>query len=38
VSRLDFVELLVKYRGNVQRLAAEMNVAYNTAAVVSMRL
>ena len=30
-EQLDFVELLVKYRGNVQRLAAEMNVAYNTA-------
>jgi Protein of unknown function (DUF2089) len=23
--------MLVKYRGNIQRLAAEMNVAYNTA-------
>ena len=30
-EQLDFVELLVKYRGNVQKLAAEMNVAYNTA-------
>jgi hypothetical protein len=30
-DQLDFVELLVKYRGNVQRLAMEMNVAYNTA-------
>src|SRR6266550_1952942 len=30
-EQLDFVELLVKYRRNVQRLAAEMNVAYNTA-------
>jgi len=30
-EQLDFVEMLVKYRGNVQRLAAEMNVAYNTA-------
>jgi hypothetical protein len=30
-EQLDFVELLVKHRGNVQRLAAEMNVAYNTA-------
>jgi hypothetical protein len=30
-EQLDFVELLVKYRGNVQRLAVEMNVAYNTA-------
>jgi hypothetical protein len=30
-EQLDFVELLVKYRGNVQRLAQEINVAYNTA-------
>lgn len=30
-EQLDFVELMVKYRGNIQRLAAEMNVAYNTA-------
>ena len=30
-EQLDFVELLVKYRGNVQKLAVEMNVAYNTA-------
>src|SRR5215472_10651483 len=30
-EQLDFVELLVKYRGNIQKLAAEMNVAYNTA-------
>ena len=30
-EQLDFVEMLVKYRGNIQRLAAEMNVAYNTA-------
>ncbi len=30
-EQLEFVELLVKYRGNVQKLAAEMNVAYNTA-------
>lgn len=30
-EQLDFVEMLVKYRGNVQRLAAELNVAYNTA-------
>jgi len=30
-EQLDFVELMVKHRGNVQRLAAEMNVAYNTA-------
>lgn len=30
-DQLDFVELMVKYRGNIQKLAAEMNVAYNTA-------
>ncbi|GCE19808.1 DUF2089 domain-containing protein [Dictyobacter kobayashii] len=30
-EQLDFVELLVKYRGNIQKLAAEMNIAYNTA-------
>ena len=30
-EQLDFVELLVKYRGNIQKLAQEMNVAYNTA-------
>jgi len=30
-EQLDFVEMMVKYRGNIQRLAAEMNVAYNTA-------
>jgi hypothetical protein len=30
-EQLDFVELLVKYRGNIQRLAAELNIAYNTA-------
>ena len=30
-EQLEFVELLVKYRGNVQRLAQEMNIAYNTA-------
>jgi hypothetical protein len=30
-EQLDFVELMVKYRGNIQRLAAELNVAYNTA-------
>lgn len=30
-EQLEFVELLVKYRGNIQKLAAEMNVAYNTA-------
>jgi hypothetical protein len=30
-EQLDFVELMVKYRGNIQKLAAEMDVAYNTA-------
>src|SRR5258708_2808281 len=30
-EQLDFVEMLVKYRGNIQKLAAEMEVAYNTA-------
>jgi hypothetical protein len=30
-EQLDFVEMLVKYRGNIQRLAAEKNIAYNTA-------
>jgi len=30
-EQLDFVELLVMYRGNIQKLAAEMNIAYNTA-------
>ncbi len=30
-EQLDFVERLVKYRGNVQRLAQEMDIAYNTA-------
>jgi hypothetical protein len=30
-EQLDFVEQMVKYRGNIQKLAAEMNVAYNTA-------
>ncbi|HTI15697.1 MAG TPA: DUF2089 domain-containing protein [Dictyobacter sp.] len=30
-EQLDFVELMVKYRGNIQKLAAEMNIAYNTA-------
>jgi len=30
-QQLTFVWLLVKHRGNVQRLAAELNVAYNTA-------
>src|SRR3989442_15712521 len=30
-EQLDFVELMVKYRGNIQKLAAEMDIAYNTA-------
>ena len=30
-EQLDFVELMVKYRGNVQKLALELNIAYNTA-------
>jgi hypothetical protein len=30
-DQLDFVELLVKYRGNIQKLAAELDIAYNTA-------
>jgi hypothetical protein len=30
-EQLAFVGLLVKYRGNLQRLAAELNIAYNTA-------
>ena len=30
-EQLDFVELLVKYRGNIQKLAAELDMAYNTA-------
>jgi hypothetical protein len=30
-EQLEFVGLLVRYRGNVQKLAAELNVAYNTA-------
>ncbi len=29
-EQLAFVGLLVKYRGNLQRLAAELNIAYNT--------
>src|SRR5437588_9453718 len=28
---LEFVEMLVKYRGNIEKLAAELDVAYNTA-------
>src|SRR5579885_1979983 len=30
-EQLDFVELLVKNRGNIQKLAADMDIAYNTA-------
>ena len=30
-QQLTFVGLLVKHRGNIQRLAADLNVAYNTA-------
>ena len=30
-EQLEFVEMLVKYRGNIQKLATEMDVAYNTA-------
>jgi hypothetical protein len=30
-EQLDFVELMVKYRGNIQRLATELDIAYNTA-------
>ena len=30
-EQLDFVELMVKYRGNIQKLAQELNIAYNTA-------
>ncbi|NTV62333.1 MAG: DUF2089 domain-containing protein [Oscillochloris sp.] len=30
-EQLDFVELLVKNRGNIQKLAAELDMAYNTA-------
>src|SRR5579872_4098859 len=30
-EQLDFVELMVKYRGNIQKLAAELDIAYNTA-------
>src|SRR5437660_12575898 len=30
-KQLAFVELLVKHRGNIQKLAVERNVAYNTA-------
>ncbi len=30
-EQLDFVELLVKNRGNIQKLAADLEIAYNTA-------
>lgn len=30
-EQLDFVELMVKNRGNIQKLAAELDIAYNTA-------
>lgn len=30
-EQLDFVELLVKNRGNIQKLAADLDMAYNTA-------
>ncbi|NJP05018.1 MAG: DUF2089 domain-containing protein [Chloroflexaceae bacterium] len=30
-EQLDFVELLLQHRGNVQKLAADLNIAYNTA-------
>jgi hypothetical protein len=30
-EQLEFVGLLVRHRGNVQKLASELNVAYNTA-------
>jgi len=30
-EQLDFVELLVKNRGNIQKLAQEYDIAYNTA-------
>jgi len=30
-QQLTFVGLLVKHRGNIQRLATDLNVAYNTA-------
>ena len=30
-EQLDFVELLVKNRGNIQKLAQEYEIAYNTA-------
>lgn len=30
-EQLDFVELLVKNRGNIQKMAGELDIAYNTA-------
>jgi hypothetical protein len=30
-EQLEFVELLVKNRGNIQKLAADKDIAYNTA-------
>ncbi len=30
-EQLDFVELLVKNRGNIQKMAADLDIAYNTA-------
>jgi hypothetical protein len=30
-EQMDFVELLVKNRGNIQKLAADLDIAYNTA-------
>src|SRR5260370_4562751 len=30
-EQLDFVQLLVKNRGNIQRMASDLDIAYNTA-------
>ena len=30
-EQLHFAELLIRHRGNVQKVAAELNMAYNTA-------
>ena len=30
-DQLEFVELLVKNRGNIQKIAADLDIAYNTA-------
>ena len=30
-EQMDFVELLVKNRGNIQKMAADLDIAYNTA-------